>query len=81
MHKGSVRVKAGDKVKQGQVIGLLGSAGSPGGPHLHYQLQAGPGVFNSDGLPSQFENIQWVGWGGKDEPIRTPKRGLYLFAK
>jgi murein DD-endopeptidase MepM/ murein hydrolase activator NlpD len=81
MHKGSVRVKAGDKVKQGQVIGLMGSAGSPGAPHLHYQLQAGPGLFNSDGLPSQFENIQWVGWLGKEEPIRTPKRGIYLSAK
>ncbi len=81
MHKGSVRVKAGDKVKQGQVIALMGSAGSPGAPHLHYQLQAGPGLFSSDGLPSQFENLEWVGWAGNGESIRTPKRGVYLRAK
>jgi murein DD-endopeptidase MepM/ murein hydrolase activator NlpD/outer membrane lipoprotein-sorting protein len=81
MHKGSVRVKVGDRVKQGQIIALMGSAGSPGVPHLHYQLQAGPGVFSSDGLPSEFENIEWVGWLGNGETIRIPKRGVYFNAK
>jgi hypothetical protein len=81
LHQGSVRVSAGERVKQGEVIGLMGSAGSPGLPHLHYQLQSGPGVFSSDGLPSEFENVQWVGWLGSGEPIRTPKRGVYLTAK
>jgi len=80
-HQGSVRVKAGDKVRQGQVIALMGSSGSPGAPHVHYQLQAGPGLFSSDGLPSQFENVMWTGWGIGDEPLRMPKRGLYLIAK
>jgi murein DD-endopeptidase MepM/ murein hydrolase activator NlpD len=81
MHKGSVRVKPGDKVKQGQVIGLMGSAGSAGSPHLHYQLQASPGLFNGDGLPSEFENIEWTAWLGKDSQIRTPKRGVYMVAR
>ena len=81
MHQGSVRVKVGDRVKQGQVIGLMGAAGSPGIPHLHYQLQAGPGVFDSDGLPSQFENIETSGWGFPGRRIRTPKRGVYMIAK
>lgn len=81
MHQGSVRIKVGDRVKQAQVIGLMGAAGSPGIPHLHYQLQAGPGVFDSDGLPSQFENIETSGWGFPGRRIRTPKRGVYMTAK
>jgi murein DD-endopeptidase MepM/ murein hydrolase activator NlpD len=39
MHQGGVMVKKGDRVKRGDTIGLLGSSGSPGSPHLHYQLQ------------------------------------------
>src|SRR5439155_15164123 len=61
MKQGSVRVKTGDTVKQGQVIGQVGSSGSPGHPHTHYQLQAGPEVFGADGLPIQFTNVERVG--------------------
>jgi murein DD-endopeptidase MepM/ murein hydrolase activator NlpD len=71
MQKGSVRVKAGDKVKQGQVLGLLGNSGNSDGPHLHYQLMAGGVIYRSDGLPSHFENLE----------IPLPKRGVFLEAK
>jgi murein DD-endopeptidase MepM/ murein hydrolase activator NlpD len=71
MQKGSVRVKAGDKVKQGQVLGLLGNSGNSDGPHLHYQLMAGGVLYRNDGLPSRFENLE--------SPV--PKRGVFLEAK
>jgi TonB family protein len=32
------KVKKGDKVKRGQVIGLVGNSGSHGEPHLHYEV-------------------------------------------
>lgn len=58
MQPGSVRVKRGQRVKQGQVIGLLGNSGHSQGPHVHYHLMNGPLLFKSDGLPSRFENVE-----------------------
>ena len=41
LRKGSRRVKAGDKIKQGQVIGIMGSTGDSTGQHLHFELHKG----------------------------------------
>jgi urea transporter len=38
---GSVRVRIGDPVRAGQVIGLCGSSGRSPRPHLHFHVQAG----------------------------------------
>jgi len=42
MQPGSVRVKAGDHVKLGQVIGLVGDSGNSVAPHLHFQVMQAP---------------------------------------
>jgi len=81
MKMGSVRVKTGDTVKAGQVIGLLGNSGNSDGPHLHYHFMAGPTVFNNDGLPSKFKNVEMELLTQEALKISTPKRGLYLVAK
>jgi hypothetical protein len=57
MGQGSVVVKTGDQVKQGDLIGHLGNSGDSFGPHLHYQLQAGPGLFRDQSIPFTFENV------------------------
>jgi hypothetical protein len=57
MQPGSVSVRAGDRVDTGQVIGRLGNSGDSFGPHLHYQLQAGPSLWTSQPLPFRFQGI------------------------
>jgi murein DD-endopeptidase MepM/ murein hydrolase activator NlpD len=57
MQPGSVIVTVGDRVATGQVIGRLGNSGDAFGPHLHYQLQSGPKLFQYQSLPFRFHNI------------------------
>lgn len=38
LHMDSMAVKAGDKIKRGDVIGKSGNTGLSTGPHLHYEL-------------------------------------------
>jgi murein DD-endopeptidase MepM/ murein hydrolase activator NlpD len=62
MKPGSVRVKAGDHVAQGQQIGALGFSGDAIFPHLHYTLMAGPAVGKDWGIPAYFSHFhRWMG--------------------
>ena len=54
---GSMQVKVGDHIRQGQVLGRLGHSGDTSGPHCHYQLQAGPDWEYADALPCKFSNV------------------------
>ena len=40
-HLKSYSVKEGDSVKQGQIIGVMGSSGNSSGVHLHFEYSAG----------------------------------------
>lgn len=53
----SIRVNVGDKVKQGQVIGLCGNTGNTSEPHVHFHLQDGHFMHKANALPAQFKNI------------------------
>ena len=70
MQPGSVIVTVGDRVATGQVIGRLGNSGDAFGPHVHYELQTGPRLWQHQSLPFRFQNI--------DAPLH---RGEYFVAK
>ena len=54
--RGSVKVKPGQRVKQGEALGLCGSSGRSPVPHLHFQLQALPTV-GAPTLPVELHDV------------------------
>ena len=54
---GSILVKAGDKVKKGQIIGACGNSGNSSEPHIHYNLQNTSIVQDGTGIQCFFDNI------------------------
>ena len=50
-------MKVGQRVKAGQVLGLLGNSGNSDAPHLHFHVMDGPVPLASNGLPYRFTNF------------------------
>jgi len=71
LKQNSLKVKVGDKVKQGDVIGECGNSGMGGIPHIHYQFGRGRGA----GLPAEFED--YIA-DGKTVASGEPKRGQFV---
>jgi hypothetical protein len=65
LRTGSVRVRSGDHVVQGQIIGEVGDTGDSAAVHLHFQVNGGPDPFISKSLPVVFSNLGSV--EGNDE--------------
>lgn len=55
---GSVKVKPGDKLTTGQVLGALGNSGNTSAPHLHFELMSTPDPLRSNGLPFVFDKLR-----------------------
>ncbi len=56
--QGSVRVKVGQSVKKGRVLGLCGNSGNSSEPHLHYHLQNTPIIQDGTGIKCFFQNVR-----------------------
>jgi hypothetical protein len=57
MQRGSVRVQAGDRVRRGDQIGIVGNTGNSQAPHLHFQMMDGPSGLASNGIPYVFDSF------------------------
>jgi len=84
LQPGSLRVKVGDQVRRGQVLGLVGNSGNSTEPHLHFHLSDANSPLGSEGLPYVFESFerQGQGWGwkaaGKDAAVEQRLREIPL---
>lgn len=54
-------VKAGDRVKAGQVVGFLGFTGQASAPHLHFHLADRPSILGAEGEPYVFASLTRLG--------------------
>lgn len=70
----STRVKRGDKVRSGQLVGLCGNSGNSSEPHLHYHLQNTPVIQDGTGIKAFFSGLK-----GKPAP-HSPVKGEVLDA-
>jgi murein DD-endopeptidase MepM/ murein hydrolase activator NlpD len=61
MVPGSVRVRKGQEVRRGQVIGLLGNSGNTSTPHLHFQVSDRPGFAPVDSVSYVFDRFAFLG--------------------
>ena len=55
-HMQSFKVRTGQRVQQGEVIGYIGNTGRSTGPHVHYEVHIGSDVVD----PYKFLNIRSV---------------------
>lgn len=58
MQPGSLRVKLGDKVRRGQVLGLVGNSGNSTEPHLHFHLADANSPLGAEGLPYVLDSFE-----------------------
>lgn len=61
MQPGSVRVRPGDAVRRGDVLGLVGNTGNSVAPHLHIHVTDGPSPVGSQGLPYLVDRFTVTG--------------------
>lgn len=62
LRRGSLLVKAGDRVTRGQVIARLGNSGSSSiGPHLHFHVADTEATLGAEGLPFVFREFELLG--------------------
>lgn len=57
LRRGSLAVRAGDRVRLGQTVGRCGNSGNSTEPHLHFQLMDGPDLTSARGVPFTWRGI------------------------
>lgn len=64
-----LRVKVGDRVRRGQVIGRVGFTGQTTTPHLHFHVADAPSPLGAEGRPYRLERYDVLGWYASIEAV------------
>ena len=75
---GSIRVRRGDRVREGQLLGKVGMAGNAVNPHLHFHVGNSPDLNSTDGMPYVFRSYLLSGRGNDDLQDRTISHAVPL---
>lgn len=76
LRPGSLRVKVGDRVKKGVVVGKVGNSGNSTEPHLHFHIADANSPLGSEGVPYVIESLDLVGacrGFGQNCAFKTPE--------
>lgn len=73
LQPGKIRVKAGDKVRRGDVLGLVGNSGNSTEPHLHFHVSYANSPLASEGIPYVIDRVELVrkGFNRKADPAMS----------
>ena len=70
----SIKVKEGQQIKQGQLLGLCGNSGNSSEVHLHFHIQNVEDMNNATGIKCYFDNLMVNGIIKTDySPIKGDK--------
>ena len=61
LQPGSIKVHVGDRVRRGQLLGLVGNSGNSTEPHLHFHISDASSPLGSEGIPYVFDTLEIVG--------------------
>ena len=76
LQQDSIEVNAGEEVRRGEPIGLVGNSGSTLGPHLHFQMMDGADPFNTQIMAFTIRNYErWTGIEWERMKFCTPEKG------
>lgn len=67
LQNGSIKVRLHDRVRQGDVLALLGNSGQTTGAHLHLQVTDANSVLQSEGVPFVLGSFTYLGPGADYE--------------
>jgi murein DD-endopeptidase MepM/ murein hydrolase activator NlpD len=79
LKRGSLRVRKGQRIARGEVIGQVGHSGNSTAPHLHFQTMDRAEVETARGLPCAFreyEELRGGTWVRVEDGVPGPKRRI-----
>src|SRR6201991_3853116 len=76
LQPGSLRVRPGQQVRTGDVIGRLGNSGNTDAPHLHFHVMDGPSPLESNGLPFVLSRFTGEGVVAGEEALEETTPGV-----